>query len=91
MSPQFVKPYIKENKNDYNDAEGICKAVGRPNMRFVTVKGIEQPFTGVHMLFCSPNSASRAVLYFRAAFCATFSLACSNSPFEACFKVMFRA
>ncbi|MCP4407713.1 MAG: IS110 family transposase, partial [Gammaproteobacteria bacterium] len=42
ISPQFVKPYIKGNKNDYNDAEGICEAVGRPNMRFVTVKAIEQ-------------------------------------------------
>ncbi|MCP4380192.1 MAG: IS110 family transposase, partial [Hyphomicrobiales bacterium] len=42
ISPRFVKPYIKGNKNDYNDAEGICEAVGRPNMRFVTVKGIEQ-------------------------------------------------
>lgn len=42
MSPQFVKPYIQGNKNDYNDAAGICEAVGRPTMRFVTVKGIEQ-------------------------------------------------
>lgn len=42
MSPQFVKPYIKGNKNDYNDAAGICEAVGRPTMRFVTVKSIEQ-------------------------------------------------
>ncbi len=38
MSPQFVKPYIKGNKNDANDAEGICEAVTRPNMKFVTVK-----------------------------------------------------
>jgi len=42
MAPQFVKPYIKSQKNDANDAEGICEAVGRPNMRFVTVKAIEQ-------------------------------------------------
>jgi transposase len=42
ISPQYVKPYIKGNKNDYNDAEGICEAVGRPNRRFVTVKSIEQ-------------------------------------------------
>lgn len=42
ISPQFVKPYVKGNKNDYNDAEGICEAVGRPNMHFVTVKCIEQ-------------------------------------------------
>lgn len=42
MSPQYVKPYIKTNKNDYNDAEGICEAVTRPSMRFVPIKSIEQ-------------------------------------------------
>lgn len=42
ISPQFVKPYVKGNKNDRNDAEAICEAVGRPNMRFVPVKSIEQ-------------------------------------------------
>lgn len=42
MAPQFVKPYVKGDKNDYNDAEAICEAVGRPNMRFVPVKSIEQ-------------------------------------------------
>jgi transposase len=35
MSPQFVKPYVKSNKNDIADAEAICEAVARPNMRFV--------------------------------------------------------
>ena len=42
ISPQFVKPYVKSNKNDYNDAEAICEAVTRPNMRFVPVKSSEQ-------------------------------------------------
>ena len=41
MSPQFVKPYVKSNKNDANDAEAICEAVVRPNMRFVPAKGVE--------------------------------------------------
>jgi transposase len=41
ISPQFVKPYVKGNKNDKNDAEAICEAVGRPNMRFVPVKSTE--------------------------------------------------
>ena len=41
MAPQFVKPYVKTNKNDRNDAEAICEAVGRPNMRFVAVKTAE--------------------------------------------------
>jgi transposase len=42
MAPQFVKPYVKTNKNDARDAEAICEAVARPNMRFVPVKDIEQ-------------------------------------------------
>ncbi|EJE3221913.1 IS110 family transposase [Salmonella enterica] len=42
MAPQFVKPYVKTNKNDAADAEAICEAVMRPNMRFVPVKTEEQ-------------------------------------------------
>jgi len=42
ISPQFVKPYVKSNKNDAADAEAICEAVTRPNMRFVPVKSVEQ-------------------------------------------------
>ena len=42
MAPQFVKPYVKTNKNDLADAEAICEAVGRPNMRFVPIKNVEQ-------------------------------------------------
>jgi transposase len=42
IAPQFVKPYVKSNKNDANDAEAICEAVARPNMRFVAIKTIEQ-------------------------------------------------
>ena len=42
MAPQFVKPYVKTNKNDMADAEAICEAVRRPNMRFVAIKTIEQ-------------------------------------------------
>ena len=42
IAPQFVKPYVKTNKNDAADAEAICEAVGRPNMRFVPVKNVEQ-------------------------------------------------
>ena len=42
MAPQFVKPYLKINKNDVADAEAICEAVNRPNMRFVPIKNIEQ-------------------------------------------------
>src|SRR5882757_2657567 len=42
MAPQFVKAYVKSNKNDARDAEAICEAVGRPNMRFVAIKTPEQ-------------------------------------------------
>jgi len=42
MSPQFVKPYLKTNKHDMVDAEEICEAVNRPNMRFVPIKNVEQ-------------------------------------------------
>ena len=45
MAPQFVKPYVKTNKNDARDAEAICEAVSRPNMRFVPVKNVEQQRT----------------------------------------------
>jgi transposase len=42
ISPQFVTPYVKSNKNDRNDAEAICEAVGRPSMRFVPPKSADQ-------------------------------------------------
>jgi transposase len=49
MAPQFVKPYVKSNKNDANDAEAICEAVSRPNMRFVSIKTIaQQDIQAVH-------------------------------------------
>jgi transposase len=42
IAPQFVKPYVKSNKNDSVDAEAICEAVQRPTMRFVPAKSVEQ-------------------------------------------------
>ena len=42
MHPKYVKPYVKTNKNDSLDAEAICEAVARPNMRFVPMKSPEQ-------------------------------------------------
>ena len=42
IAPQFVKPYVKSNKNDANDAEAICEAMSRPSMRYVKVKTVEQ-------------------------------------------------
>ncbi|MER8480914.1 IS110 family transposase [Mesorhizobium sp. M1163] len=42
IPPQYVKPYVKRNKSDAADAEAICEAVARPNMRFVPIKTREQ-------------------------------------------------
>lgn len=42
IAPQFVKPFVKSDKNDANDAEAICEAVQRPSMRFVAEKTQEQ-------------------------------------------------
>ena len=42
MSPQFVAPYVKSNKNDANDADGVAEASARPTMRFVPAKSAEQ-------------------------------------------------
>ena len=42
IAPQFVAPYRKGNKNDQNDAQAICEAASRPDMRFVAIKNEEQ-------------------------------------------------
>jgi transposase len=42
MPQAYVKPYVKRQKNDSTDAEAICEAVTRPNMRFVPTKTVEQ-------------------------------------------------
>jgi transposase len=42
MAAKFVAPYRKSGKNDGNDAEAICEAVSRPNMRFVPIKSVDQ-------------------------------------------------
>jgi transposase len=42
LMPAYVKPYVKRQKNDTADAEAICEAVTRPNMRFVPTKTVEQ-------------------------------------------------
>jgi len=41
MAPKFVAPYRKSGKNDDNDAEAICGAVCRPNMRFAPIKSVQ--------------------------------------------------
>ncbi len=60
---QFVKPFVKADKNDANDAEAICEAVQRPNMRFVGEKTMEQQ--EIQMLHRSRSG----VIAFRTAIC----------------------
>lgn len=49
IPPQYVKPYVKGNKNDFIDAEAISEAVTRPNMRFVSVKSEQaQTLSAIH-------------------------------------------
>jgi len=51
IAPQFVKPYVKSNKSDAADAEAICEAAQRPNMRFVPVKAIgQQDIQAIHRM-----------------------------------------
>jgi len=51
MAPQFVKPYVKSNKTDANDAEAICEAVTRPSMRFVPMKSLDrQDIQSIHRI-----------------------------------------
>lgn len=61
IAPQFVKPYVKSNKNDANDAEAICEAMSRPSMRFVAVKSVkQQDLQAVHRIraeLCSQRAA----------------------------------
>lgn len=49
MAPKFVKPYVKSNKNDRNDAEAIAEASRRPTMRFVGIKSMfQQEINAIH-------------------------------------------
>lgn len=49
ISPQFVRPFVKSNKNDFVDAEAICEAANRPSMRFVTPKNeAQQTLSALH-------------------------------------------
>jgi transposase len=51
MSPHFVKPYRRSQKNDGNDAEAICEAAGRLSMRFVPVKSeAQQDVQAIHRI-----------------------------------------
>ncbi len=57
ISPQFVRPFVKSNKNDFIDAEAICEAASRPTMRFVTPRTEEQQ--AMSALHCVRDSLVR--------------------------------
>lgn len=51
IAPQFVRPFVKSNKNDFIDAEAICEAASRPTMRFVTPKTeVQQTSSVLHRI-----------------------------------------
>jgi len=61
IAPQFVKPYVKSNKNDANDAEAICEAMSRPSLRFVAVKTVaQQDVQAVHRVRAEVSKQRKA-------------------------------
>src|SRR5215813_10338830 len=62
MAPQYVKPYVKTNKNDLRDAEAIAEAVTRPSMRFVPIKNVAQQDLSKPCTACANASWGRARL-----------------------------
>jgi len=64
MSPEYVRPYIKAQKNDDRDAEGIAEAVTRPTMRFVELKSQDQlDMQTLHRAREAQNAAARRHLH----------------------------
>ena len=62
MAPHLVKPYVQGQKNDRNDAAGICEAMTRPTMRFVPVKTIDQQDSQATLRIRSERVAHRTAL-----------------------------
>jgi transposase len=75
IAPQFVKPYVKSDKNDANDAEAICEAMSRPTMRFVAVKTVEQQdIQAVHRIRSELSSQRTAKANQIRGLCAEYGL-----------------
>lgn len=54
FAPQYVRPFVKTNKNDFAEAETICEASSRPGMRYVSVKSVDRQYLSVsHRLLVS--------------------------------------
>jgi transposase len=78
IPPQFVKPYVKRNKNDAADAEALCEAMSRPTMRFVPVKTAEQQAALMLVGVRERLIRNRC------------KIACNNDPLRGHFRVQFR-
>lgn len=79
MPAQFVKPYVKSNKNDIIDAQAIAEAVTRPSMRFVQVKQIEQvDLQATHRIRDLMVANRTALICQMRAFCLEFGIAIRN-------------
>lgn len=75
MAPQLVKPYVKTNKNDAANAEAICEAVGRPNMRLVPIKNTEQQaLLGLHRAQIARDPSKMARTTYRGGPCTVARL-----------------
>jgi transposase len=61
MPPAYVKPYVKRNKNDGRDAEGVCEAMARPTMRFVPVKSLARDYIASHEVLQAKQVRARLV------------------------------
>ena len=62
IAPQFVKPFVKSNKNDAADAEAICEAAQRPSVRFVPSKSVEQQdIQSIHRIRSQPVARRTAL------------------------------
>lgn len=77
ISPQFVKPFVKGNKNDFVDAEAICEAASRPSMRFVTPKTeSQQTLSVLHRMRESWGMTAPKRLIRCTVFCWSLGAAC---------------
>jgi len=76
MPAQFVKPYVKTNKNDLIDAEAIAEAVTRPTMRFAAVRNVEQvDLQALHRLRSQLVSSKTRLINQMRAFCLEYGIA----------------
>jgi transposase len=81
IAPKFIKPYLKGQKNDFNDAAAIAEAVARPTMRFVTPRSIEQQdLQAIHRVRSHLVSERTAVIHQIRAFLLEYGLPVGQGP-----------